>query len=187
MASAQSERKRVAVQVKVAGEAGMNKSVQPEQHGVRGALHGLVLSVWVQRFRWWGGGTSGQRDGQGQIPEDHAGMPKNWNLKLGVKGSHGRVFTLGRSAVRFTFWIPHSGSQGKGWDPEAAGDSKRRGRSETEPGLILIGFSESGTGRRIWKYSQVGAWVTARWSSTGLRGGWAGEDNLSSFSGASQC
>lgn len=88
MAPAQSERMRVAVQVKVEGEAGMNKSVTPEQHGVHGALHGLVLPVWVQRFRWWGGGTSGQRDGQGHIPEDHAGMPKNWNLKLWVKGSH---------------------------------------------------------------------------------------------------
>lgn len=38
-------------------------------------------------------GTSGQRDGQKQITEDRDGMPKNWNLKLGVKGSHCRVFS----------------------------------------------------------------------------------------------
>lgn len=34
-----------------------------------------------------GRGTSGQRDGQGQITEGHAGMPKNWTLKLGLKGA----------------------------------------------------------------------------------------------------
>lgn len=34
-----------------------------------------------------GGGTSGQRDGQGQITEDHVGMPKNWTLKLGLQGA----------------------------------------------------------------------------------------------------
>ena len=30
---------------------------------------------------------------------------------------------------------------------------------------------------RIRKYSQVGAWVTARESSEGSRDGWVGEDN----------
>lgn len=120
---------RVAVQVKVVGEAGMNKSVQPEKQGVRGGLHGLVHLVWVQRFRWWGGGTSGQRGGQRQIPEDHAGTPKNWNLKLGEKGSHCRLFKLGRSSVRFTFGCLIQAARRR------AGTQKQQVTSRDEEGL----------------------------------------------------
>lgn len=72
--------------------------------------------VWCSLFGYegadgGGGHGFGQRDGQGEITKDCVSMPKNWNLKPGVKGSHCRICKLDGGTARFAFWILHSGSQ----------------------------------------------------------------------------